>query len=40
MSLVGGLLIIGLGLNMLDYKNIKVGNMLLVIFIPLVYHFF
>ncbi|MDM8533278.1 DUF554 domain-containing protein [Clostridiaceae bacterium HSG29] len=37
MSAIGGLLIIGLGLNMLDYKNIKVGNMLPAVFIPLVY---
>ncbi|MGM0378873.1 MAG: DUF554 domain-containing protein [Bacillota bacterium] len=37
MSAIGGLLIIGLGLNMLDYKKIKVGNMLPAIFIPLIY---
>jgi len=37
MSAVGGLLIIGLGLNMLDYKNIKVGNMLPAVFMPLLY---
>jgi uncharacterized membrane protein YqgA involved in biofilm formation len=40
MSAVGGLLIIGLALNMLDYKKIKVGNMLPAIFIPLIYQFF
>lgn len=38
MSSVGGLLIIGLGLNMLDYKKISVGNMLPAIFIPLFYN--
>jgi len=37
MSAVGGLLIVGLGLNMLNYKNIKVGNMLPAVFIPLIY---
>lgn len=40
MSAVGGLLIVGLALNMLDYKKIKVGNMLPAIFIPLIYQFF
>ncbi|MEA1961505.1 MAG: DUF554 domain-containing protein [Bacillota bacterium] len=37
MSAVGGLLIVALGLNMLEATKIKVGNMLPVIFIPLVY---
>jgi len=37
MSAVGGLLIIGIGLNMLEMNKIKVGNMLPAIFIPLVY---
>lgn len=36
MSAVGGLLIFALGLNMLQVKRIKVGNMLPAIFIPLV----
>lgn len=40
MSSIGGLLIIGLGLNMLGYKKIKVGNMLPAIFIPLIYDVF
>ena len=40
MSAIGGLLIIGLGLNMLGYKKIKVGNMLPAIFIPLIYDIF
>lgn len=39
MSGVGGLLIVGIGLNMLREKKIKVGNMLPAIFIPLIYYF-
>ncbi|MBS3994862.1 MAG: DUF554 domain-containing protein [Alkaliphilus sp.] len=38
MSAIGGLLILGIGLNILDYKRIKVGNMLPAIFIPLIYY--
>lgn len=38
MTAVGGLLIIGLGINMLELGKIKVGNMLPSIFIPLIYH--
>lgn len=37
MSGVGGLLILGLGMNMLRDKKVKVGNMLPAIFIPLLY---
>lgn len=37
MTAVGGLLIIGIGLNILEVKKIKVGNMLPAIFIPLIY---
>lgn len=37
MSATGGVLIIGLGLNMIREKKIKVGNMLPAVFIPLVY---
>lgn len=37
MSGVGGLLILGLGMNMLREKKVKVGNMLPAIFIPLLY---
>ena len=37
MSDIGGLLIIAMGLNMLDVKKIRVGNMLPAIFMPLVY---
>ncbi|MEW9123812.1 MAG: DUF554 domain-containing protein [Thermotaleaceae bacterium] len=40
MSAIGGLLIVGIGLNMLEVKRIKVGNMLPAIFIPLVHLFF
>lgn len=38
MTAVGGLLIIGLGINLLELGKIKVGNMLPAIFIPLIYH--
>lgn len=37
MSAVGGLLIAGIGFNMLEVKRIKVGNMLPAIFLPVVY---
>ena len=37
MSAIGGLLIMAIGLNILEYKRIKVGNMLPAVFIPLVY---
>lgn len=39
MSGAGGLLIMGLGINMLLKQRIKVGNMLPAVFIPLVYYF-
>ncbi|HEX2869141.1 MAG TPA: DUF554 domain-containing protein [Ignavibacteriales bacterium] len=38
MSAVGGLLIAAIGINMLELKRIKVGNMLPSIIIPLVYY--
>ena len=38
MSSVGGLLIMPLGLNMLKVTNIRVGNLLPGIFLPLVYY--
>ncbi|MFZ5968114.1 MAG: DUF554 domain-containing protein [Bacillota bacterium] len=38
MSAIGGLLIMAIGFNMLEFKRIKVGNMLPAIFIPLVYY--
>ena len=37
MSIVGGILIFAIGINMLGIKKIKVGNMLPAIFIPPVY---
>lgn len=37
MSAVGGILIMAIGINILELKKIKVGNMLLGIFIPLIY---
>ncbi|MCL2154937.1 MAG: DUF554 domain-containing protein [Leptospirales bacterium] len=37
-SLVGSVLIIAIGLNILEYKRIKVGNMLPAIFIPFIYY--
>ncbi len=38
MSGAGGLLIVGIGLNMLREKQVKVGNMLPAIFIPILYY--
>ncbi|MCK5542409.1 MAG: DUF554 domain-containing protein [Desulfobacterales bacterium] len=38
MSSVGGLLIVGIGINMLGENKIKVGNMLPAVFIPLFYY--
>ncbi len=37
MTSIGGLLIIGLGLNMLEQHNIKVANLLPAVFLPLLY---
>lgn len=37
MSAVGGILIMAIGINILEIKKIKVGNMLPGIFIPLIY---
>ncbi|MBK5252210.1 MAG: DUF554 domain-containing protein [Peptostreptococcaceae bacterium] len=37
MSAIGGLLIMAMGLNMLDFKKIRVGNMIPAIFMPLIY---
>lgn len=37
MSSVGGLLIVGIGINLLEIKSIHVGNMLPAIFMPLIY---
>lgn len=38
MSAVGGMLIMGIGLNLLDIAKIRVGNLLPAIFLPLVYY--
>jgi uncharacterized membrane protein YqgA involved in biofilm formation len=38
MSSVGGILIMGIGLNLLEIKKIHVGNMLPAIFMPLIYY--
>lgn len=38
MSLVGSVLIIAIGINILEIKNIKVGNLLPAIFIPILYY--
>ena len=40
MSAVGGLLIFAIGINLLEIKKVKIGNMLPAIFIPLVYQVF
>lgn len=37
MSAVGGVLIMGIGVNLLGIKKIKIGNMLPSIFIPIIY---
>ena len=37
MSAVGGLLIAAIGINMLEVKKIRVGNMLPAIFVPLAF---
>lgn len=39
MSAIGGLLIFALGLNVLEIKRIKVGNMLPAVFMPLIFYF-
>lgn len=38
MSAIGGLLIVAIGMNMLDDKRIRVGNMLPAVFVPLIYY--
>jgi hypothetical protein len=40
MSAVGGLLILAIGINLLEIKKIKIGNMLPAIFLPLAYQGF
>jgi len=38
MSLIGSVLILSIGLNMLGIAKIKVGNLLPAVFVPVVYH--
>lgn len=38
MSLVGGILIFAIGINLLEIKKINVGNLLPAIFIPVIYY--
>lgn len=38
MSAIGGLLIMGIGINVLEIKKIRVGNMLPSVFIPILYY--
>ncbi|MTI66779.1 MAG: DUF554 domain-containing protein [Firmicutes bacterium] len=38
MSAVGGILIMGIGFNILEVKKIKIGNMLPAVFIPIIYY--
>ena len=38
MSLVGGILIFAIGINLLEIRKINVGNLLPAVFIPLVYY--
>jgi hypothetical protein len=38
-SLVGSILIIAIGINVLELKRIKVGNLLPAVFIPFIYYF-
>lgn len=38
MSAVGGILIMAIGINILEIKKIKIGNLLPAVFIPLIYY--
>lgn len=40
MTSIGGIIIIGIGINILELKKINVGNMIPAIFIPLLYYIF
>lgn len=40
MSAVGGLLILGIGINLLEIQKVRIANMLPAIFLPLVYYLF
>jgi uncharacterized membrane protein YqgA involved in biofilm formation len=37
MSAVGGMLIVAIGINILEIKQLRLGNMLPAIFVPLIY---
>jgi len=38
MSSIGGLLILGIGINILGLSKIKVGNMIPAVIIPIIYY--
>jgi uncharacterized membrane protein YqgA involved in biofilm formation len=38
MSAIGGILIMAIGINILEIKKIKIGNLLPAVFIPLIYY--
>ena len=38
MSAVGGLLIFAIGINLLEIRKLKIGNMLPALFVPLLYY--
>lgn len=40
MTAIGGIIIMGIGLNFLEIKRIKVGNLLPSIFFPIIYYMF
>jgi len=40
MTAIGGTLIMAIGLNFLEIKRIRVGNMLPAIFLPILYYMF
>ena len=40
MTAIGGVIIMGIGLNFLEIKRIKVGNLLPAIFLPIIYYMF
>jgi uncharacterized membrane protein YqgA involved in biofilm formation len=40
MTAIGGTLIMAIGLNFLEIKRIKVGNMLPAVFLPIIYFLF
>lgn len=40
MTAIGGVIIMGIGLNFLEIKRIKVGNLLPAIFLPIIYYIF